>query len=166
MPSVLFVCTANRCRSPMAAALFAKLIGQGRRRGDCRVDSAGTWAAEGTPATPFARQVMRERGLDLSGHRSKRISGELLRESDLVLVMEDGHREALSIEFPESAGRIHVLSTLAGERYSLFDPEDGTLESHRILADELTDLLQRGLPRIHLLLAQAGAGAEGACRAG
>lgn len=158
MPSVLFVCTANRCRSPMAAALFGSLVSQVQRGEGCRVDSAGTWATDGTSATLLACRVMHERGLDLSGHRSKRIRAGHLQDADLVLVMEDGHREALSIEFPEYLARIHLLSSIVGERYSLCDPEDASLESHRILASEIADLLQRGLPRIRLLLEEAESG--------
>ena len=148
MPSVLFVCTANRCRSPMAAALFKDLLGRSDLLDQYRVETAGTWAEEGEPATSMARVVMRERGLDLSDHRSRRVTGELLRTFDLVLVMEEGHREALLAEFPDLSARLHLLTAMAGEDYSIRDPLEGTVESYRALADELADLLRRGLQRM------------------
>ena len=136
----------------MAAALFRELLGRNGLLDRYRVETAGTWAEEGQPATPVARQVMRERGLDLSDHRSHRLNGELLRASDLILVMERGHGEALRTEFPEVGDRLHLLANMAGEDFTISDPVGGTLESYRALADELADLLQRGLPRMRLAL--------------
>jgi protein-tyrosine phosphatase len=95
---------------------------------------------------------MRERGLDLSGHRSRRVTGELLRPFDLVLVMDEGHREALLAEFPDLSARLHLLAAMAGEQYSIRDPVEGTLKACRGLADELADVLRRGPPRIRRLL--------------
>ena len=132
----------------MAAALFEDLLSRSGLLGQFRVESAGTWAQEGDPVTRTAQAVMRERGLDVSGHRSRRVTGELLHSFDLVLVMEDGHREALLAEFPDLGPRLHLLTAVAGEGYSIRDPMDGTLESYRALADELGDLLRRGLPRL------------------
>ena len=136
----------------MAAALFKEPLGRSGMLERIQVESAGTWAEEGLPATSLARQVMAERGLDLSDHRSRRLSGDLLRAFDLILVMEEGHREALPIEFPDIADRLHLLANMVDENYSISDPIGGTLESYRALADELADLLQRGLPRIRLAL--------------
>jgi protein-tyrosine phosphatase len=151
-PSVLLVCTANRCRSPMAAALLTQLLEREGLASHYRVDTAGTWAKEGEPAASLAQEVMRERGLDLSHHRSRRVSGDLLRGYQLVLVMEAGHREAMLAEFPEVGARLHLLTSMAGERYNIEDPAEGTIEAYRILADELEDALRRGLPRILRLL--------------
>jgi protein-tyrosine phosphatase len=151
-PSVLLVCTANRCRSPMAAALLTQLLEREGLAGHNRVDTAGTWAKEGEPAASLAQEVMQERGLDLSRHRSRRVSGDLLRGYQLVLVMEAGHREAILAEFPDIEARLYLLASMAGNGYSLEDPAEGTIEAYRILADELEDILQRGLPRILRLL--------------
>jgi len=152
MPSVLFVCTANRCRSPMAAALFKALLARNGMLDRIQVESAGTWAEEGLPATSLARQVLAERGLDLSDHRSRCLTGELLHPFDLILVMEEGHREALRVEFPDIAERLYLLANMVDEDYSIPDPIGGTLESYRALAEDLADLLERGLPRIRLAL--------------
>jgi protein-tyrosine-phosphatase len=131
----------------MAAALFEDLLRRNGLRGRFRVESAGTWAGEGDPVTPMALAVMRERGLDVSGHRSRRVTGQMLREFDWVLVMEAGHREALLAEFPDLEPHLHLLTSVAGEPYDISDPVAGTLDTYRATADELEDLLKRGLPR-------------------
>jgi protein-tyrosine-phosphatase len=95
----------------------------------------------------MALAVMRERGLDVSGHRSRRVTGQMLREFDWVLVMEAGHREALLAEFPDLEPHLHLLTSVAGEPYDISDPVAGTLDTYRATADELEDLLKRGLPR-------------------
>jgi len=136
----------------MAGALLKHLLEREGLLSRYRIDTAGTWAEEGDPAAQAAQVVMRERGLDLSHHRSRRVSGDLLRAFDLVLVMEDGHREALLADFPDLGARLHLLAAMAGEQYSIRDLVEGTLEAYQSLADELADILQRGLPRIRRLL--------------
>lgn len=148
--SVLFVCTANICRSPMAAALFAKKIKAGL---GWRVESAGTWAPEGQPAASRAQMVLRGRGLDLSQHRSRSVNREMLQEFDLILTMERGHKEALQAEFPEIAARVYMLSEMTGQVFNIEDPIGGPLSEYENTARELEDLLERGCERILQLVA-------------
>lgn len=152
-PSVLFVCTANRCRSPVAAALFHQKLAGAGLDGMVRVESAGTWAEEGLPTTSLAKEAASERRLDLEGHRSRSVSASLLRQFALILVMEAGQREALHAEFPEVADRIHLLTATAGSAYDLADPHGTDLSGYRRLIEELEALLDRGFERI---LALAG----------
>ena len=153
MPSLLFVCTGNTCRSPMAETIFRDLLRCEDELETWTVASAGTWAKEGQPATANARWAMRVRGLDLAGHRAHRVNAEILSAFGLVLVMEDGHRQALQVEVPEVADRVHLLSEAVGERYSISDPNGEPPESYMALADELADLLRRGLPRLREMAA-------------
>ena len=149
MPSVLFVCTANRIRSPFAAALFRrKLETRGEDLASWRIESAGTWTEEGLPVWPPLLEIARRWNLDLSGHRSRPVSWALLRRFDLILVMESGHKEALRVEFPAAAERIFLLSEMAGPPFDVRDPvgrSRRTLEDTCILLD---DLLTRGLDEI------------------
>jgi len=148
-PAVLFVCTANVCRSPMAAGLFRALL-SGRVPGgeDWLVDSAGTWASEGQRASENTIRVMQKRGIDLSHHRSKVVSKALLNLFDLILVMEPGHKEALRVEFPEIAGRVWLLSELSGPAVPIEDPYGLSLEHYEKTAAEIEAYLQAGLPEI------------------
>jgi protein-tyrosine-phosphatase len=148
MPSILFVCSANQCRSPMAEALFKSILDEAELSDDWRVESAGVWAYSGERATPSARRVMQERGLDIEDHRSQPVTEELLSQFDLVLVMESRHAEALHNQFPAYTDRVKLFSTLVGQKEDIDDPVMGTLDTYRAAAGELVDILQRGYDRI------------------
>lgn len=90
--SLLFVCTGNTCRSPMAEALAREALAE--RLPGVSVGSAGTFASEGVPAAPEARDVAAEHGLDLGGHRSRPLSEAMATGTDLVLCMADSHRRS------------------------------------------------------------------------
>ncbi len=85
MPMILFVCTGNICRSPMAEVLLRARLDRDEARRDWRVKSAGTEMAGGRLASAYAIDEMAERGIDLRAHRARRISRELMEEADLVL---------------------------------------------------------------------------------
>ena len=151
MPSVLFVCTANRFRSPLAAGALAKALSDMGVAGDWRVGSAGTWATPGQPALPPVSRAARAWGIDLSAHRSERLNRKLLSSYDLILVMQAGHREALQIEFPETGERIYLLSEVVERRSydipDVLDSEEAILEVSR----ELYELVRRGRDSICVL---------------
>ena len=146
MPSILFVCTANICRSPMAMALFRAKLGE--QADSWRVESAGTWAADGEPAHPKAQLAIAERGLDLSRHYSRSVSRELLRQFNLILTMEISHKEALRLEFPEIAARVHLLSEMVGQTFNILDPVGGSEQDFRIAAQDIDQIISDGFERI------------------
>ena len=153
MPSVLFVCTANRFRSPLAAALFAKVLQEKGVASDWRIGSAGTWAIPRQPTIPRVLSIARRFGIDLSEHSSMIVSRRLLSEYDLILVMQASHREALLTEFPELTERIYLLSDVV-EHHSYDIPD--SLESEAGVLEvltELQDLLRRGQDSICALAA-------------
>ncbi len=113
MPAILFVCTANQFRSPIAAAYFAQKLTTSGSHETWTVASAGTWATPGLPAHPQAVKAAAAYGLDLQNHRTQEVTEVLLSDFDLVVVMEEGHRQALATEFPRSMGKIVVLGKLA-----------------------------------------------------
>ena len=128
---VLFVCSGNTCRSPMAALLFqAKAEAAGL---PAAAQSAGLAAFAGDCASENAVAVMRERGLDLSAHRARPVTPYLLEESDLVVCMSEGHRRALA-PFVE---REKLLVPPGG----VPDPFGGDLETYRACADALSAYL-------------------------
>ena len=160
MPAVLFVCTANRIRSPLAAALFQRRLAAGEDAATWRVASAGTWADDGLPAMAAAQQVAAEAGLDLSRHRSRRVEELDLADFDLILTMTTGQAEALRVEMPGHAARILPLTQAAlGLAYDVDDPVGRPVAIYRRTLDELDDIMARGLAQI---VARAEANAEAA----
>ncbi len=148
MTTILFVCTGNICRSPMAAALLRRRLKEDEARADWRVISAGTWASEGRPASAYAAAEMADRGLDVRAHRSRSVTEALMEEASLVLVMTRNHLEALSVAFPDHADKVHLLSEMVGESRDVSDPYGGTRLEYAYIAQELEDLIDEGYERI------------------
>lgn len=132
MPSVLFVCTANRFRSPLAAAIFAKALaeeekarsipwGIGAAR-EWRVASAGISAVSQEPVLPAVLEAAQQFGLDLSAHRSQRVDDLRLSDFDLFIVMQENQKLVLKSEYPELEERIYLLSHIA--EYETYDIPD------------------------------------------
>ena len=147
-PSVLFVCTANRCRSPLAAALFRQRLAAAGLDGTLRVESAGTWPREGLRSPEPVLQAARKSGLDLTDHRSRPVSASLLPQFSLIVVMEAGQAEALKFEFPGIADRVRPLTGMAGPEYDVADPVAMDVSGCLQLTRELEALLDRGFERI------------------
>jgi protein-tyrosine phosphatase len=149
MPSILFVCLANRYRSPLAAAFFCHCLEQAVDRGSWSVGSAGTWTKPGLPPDPRALQDARGWGLDIKAHRSRQVDASILSQSNLVLVMEAGQKEALQVEFPKEREKIYLLSEVAdGIPYDIPEPLGPDGATHQEIATELCVLIKRGFNNI------------------
>jgi len=151
MPSILFVCTANRFRSPLAAAFLLKALEEEGMAESWRIGSAGTWASPGQPVLPGVSEAAQGFGIDLSAHRSARVSRRLLSEYDLVLVMQASQREALLTEFPELGERVYLFSEVVERRSYDIPDVPGSEEGVREIAAELEALIRRGLKYICVL---------------
>jgi protein-tyrosine-phosphatase len=148
MRTILIVCTGNLCRSPMAALLLQARLAADPARSGWRVCSAGLWTAEDLPASPHAVTMMQEQGLDLTAHRSRRVSEQMVEQADLILAATPNHVEALRLAFPQSADRIHLLAAMAGESHGVEDPYGRPLANYQAVTAELTRLIEAGYARL------------------
>jgi len=110
--NILFVCIGNICRSPFAQGLFTKLVRQEGHIG-FHAESAGLLALPGNSATFLAQKVAAEHGVDLAGHKAKRLSQELVDWAELILVMEKSHKDELFADFPEATDKTFLMRHFA-----------------------------------------------------
>ncbi|HEU5262700.1 MAG TPA: low molecular weight protein arginine phosphatase [Gemmatimonadales bacterium] len=153
---ILLVCTGNICRSPLAAALLDRAL-QGRGAADIDVASAGTGAWDGAPVSEGAYLVGLERGLDLSGHRARLLTRELVDGSHLILTMARHHRAR--VDELGGEGRVFVLGEYAGregDEVEVSDPFGGDLEVYRDTCAELEALIEAAVERIVKEFASGG----------
>ncbi|MDQ6626194.1 MAG: low molecular weight protein arginine phosphatase, partial [Verrucomicrobiota bacterium] len=106
MKNVLFVCTGNICRSPMAEGLFCKLLA-GRR--DIAVASAGVHAARGQVPSYHAVQALRADGIDISGLRSQPLTAALVQQATHIFAMTGAHLESIQMLFPQGTEKAYLL---------------------------------------------------------
>jgi protein-tyrosine-phosphatase len=153
--SVLFVCTANQCRSPMAAALLKALAAQRGEADRWQIQSAGTWAEPDRPATQLSQAVMQQRHIDLADHRSRSINAALLDSVAVILVMTRHHQEALQAEFPTVQGKVLLMSQLVDRKFDIEDPFGGSLDDYELCATDLQNILSEGYDRLAEMLDQS-----------
>ena len=151
MKTILFVCTGNICRSPMAEGLFRAAM---KGRGDYRAISAGLGAVDGQPPSTNAVLAARELGIDISGQRSRMLTREVVDQADYIFGMTHSHIETVMMLYPQAAEKTFLLrefdETLDVFEKDISDPIGGSLEIYTICRDQI----EQGIASIQKYLEQ------------
>ena len=150
--NILFVCTGNTCRSPLAEVLTRHAL-EKRGWNHVRVDSAGTSAVWGAPASEGSLYAAEMSGLDLSGHRSQPLTYELIEKADIILGMTASHVAA--VEAMGGEGRVSLVTEFmegVGSGEAVRDPLGGPPEEYAEVSDRISLAVEALLKRLEPIL--------------
>lgn len=137
---ILFVCTGNTCRSPMAQIVGEKLIN------GIEFDSAGVFAIDGTEISDNAKKVLLEKGYNFGDFKSKRVTKEIFKDFNLILTMTQEQKEILKTFFLEEKDKIYTLKEYNSDKEEfgeIPDPFGGDLQIYtKILLDIELEILK------------------------
>jgi protein-tyrosine-phosphatase len=149
MMRILMICSGNTCRSPLAAAMLTARVGGTPMLEDIEVESAGTSAWTGAPASEGSYLIAIERGLDLSSHRARLLTREQVELADLILTMTEAQAER--VVKLGGAGKVHTLPAFAGfpdARREVDDPFGQDVGGYREVGRHLEVLLDAATVRL------------------
>lgn len=133
---ILFICTGNTCRSPMAEGILKDMAK--KRDLDIRVSSAGIFAQEDGPIAENSIQALKEIHIDISHYRSKSLDEDMVREADLILTMGHSHKSFIEEKYPASQGKLFtLLEYVYGFNDDIGDPFGGDIDIYRYTRDEI-----------------------------
>jgi len=133
--NILIVCLGNICRSPMAEAFFKKQILEVKP--EIIISSAGIRAVIDRPAVPEVHHLLHQHGIDVSRHRGRQLTSDMIANADLILTMEKTHKKEIEIAFPFSYGKVLLMGRWSN--FEIPDPYQQSLEAF----DQCFELIQR-----------------------
>jgi glycine hydroxymethyltransferase len=142
---VLFVCTGNICRSPMALGLFRRLLGN---RKDIEAGAAGVHAVRGQPPSMHAIDVCRRRGVDISNFRSQPLTATLVERATHIFAMTSSHLETIHLLFPESVEKTFLLREFEEPGATLWRDLPDPIGMSRQVYEECADCIDNALPSV------------------
>ena len=143
--SVLVVCIGNICRSPYGEIKLKELL-HFHRKGDVKVSSAGIHAMVGEPADTHSIKIGKERGLDLTSHVAKQLTLDLLKEYDLILVMDKEQKTEIEKKYPFSFGKVHSIGKWRNKE--IHDPYRKPYEAFINMANHIDECLNDWVQKI------------------
>ena len=149
----------------MAAAIMRERIARAGLQAEVQVISAGVWAESGARASANAAVVLRGRGIDLTAHRSQLLTPALVKEADIILVMEESHRRSIFYMAPDQLAKVFLLTEMAGGYDDVPDPYGGPFEEYVQTATYLAALIDKGTPKILKRIGITSADAPGTSEA-
>jgi len=161
--SVLFVCTGNICRSPIAEGLFRRLIGN---RKDIEVLSAGVHAVRGQPPSLYAVQVCAEEGVDISDLRSQPLTSALVDRATHIFAMTGAHLETIQTLFPQGAEKSFLLREFEEPGTTVWRDVPDPIGLGREVYEDCARIIHNALPSVLAFVEQSALVPPGAARTG
>lgn len=132
---LIFICTGNTCRSPMAEGFFRALDGENRT--EFLVSSAGTFTPEGLAPSKNAIITAHELGAEISAHRSRNLTQQMVEEATLLVCVTVAHAQRVAANFPQAISKIRILTP------DVQDPFGGNLQCYRETAQEIYHAVEK-----------------------
>lgn len=144
-PLIVFVCTANMCRSPMAEYLLKDSLEPGST---WRVVSAGTDAPNGMPPSYQAAEVLKEWGIEMSGHRSCSLTREIVDDASVIVVMTTSHAARIRWRFPDAEKKIRLLKSFLRNSYGNDTDIPDPIGLSDVVYRGIRDLMKEAMPAL------------------